>query len=186
MRRTINVVTIWITPVRGSGLSGGQKNRLTFLGGAILGKMKANVCSYRDTFKSYLLISQVRPLKAALRDNRLEDLRFGSVPLHEELKSLWPKERRAHYVVRPYPRGADQDYCVVAGRDALEFAENDRRKNRKSHFSQRNGLTRIMAKISCSTIPLRLERWIRLLWHSGQLIIAFLLMRHLHCRVMFG
>jgi len=31
-----------------------------------------------------------------------------------------------------------------------------------------------MARIPDSMIPLRFERWIRLLWHSGQLMIAVL------------
>jgi len=45
---------------------------------------------------------------------------------------------------------------VVAGRDELGFAVNDQRKNRKSHLSQRNGLTNIIARI-LSMIPLRLD-----------------------------
>jgi hypothetical protein len=45
---------------------------------------------------------------------------------------------------------------VVAGPDELGFAVNDQRKNRKSHRSQRNGLTKIMARI-LSIIPLRLD-----------------------------
>jgi hypothetical protein len=49
----------------------------------------------------------------------------------------------------------------------------DHRKNRASHSSQRNGLTKIMARIPFSMIPLRL-------WHCGQLIITILRTLHRH------
>jgi hypothetical protein len=55
-----------------------------------------------------------------------------------------------------HPRGATPNQYVVAGRDELRFAANDQRKNRKSHLSQRKGLTNIVARI-LSTIPLRLD-----------------------------
>jgi len=58
----------------------------------------------------------------------------------------------------------------------MGFAANDRRKNRVSHLSQRNGLTKIMARIALSKIPVRFERWIRLLRQWGQIIIRTLRM----------
>ena len=52
--------------------------------------------------------------------------------------------------------GAIPNQYVVDGRDELGFAVNVQRKNRKSHLSQRNGLTNIIARI-LSMIPLRLD-----------------------------
>jgi hypothetical protein len=63
----------------------------------------------------------------------------------------------------------------VERRDVLGFAENEKRKNRKSHRSQRNGRTKIKARSILSAIPLRLDWWMRTLLHSGQLIIPVLL-----------
>ena len=72
-------------------------------------------------------------------------------------------------------------YChVAAGRDALGLAVKDQRKNRKSHSSQRNGLTKIMARNPRSIIPLRFDWWICSLWHCGQVIIAILHTPHGH------
>jgi hypothetical protein len=51
----------------------------------------------------------------------------------------------------------------------------DQRKNRQSHFSQRNGLTRSTVRIPLSKNPFRLDWWIRALSHCGQLIIRILL-----------
>jgi hypothetical protein len=39
----------------------------------------------------------------------------------------------------------------------LGFALSDQRKNRESHLSQRNGLTKIRASITRSIRPLRLD-----------------------------
>ena len=74
---------------------------------------------------------------------------------------------------------------AVARRAGSGFAESDQRKNRESHLSQRNGLMKIMARITRSMIPLRFERWIRLLRHSGQLNMAILLMWRLQCQTIF-
>jgi hypothetical protein len=53
------------------------------------------------------------------------------------------------------------------------FAVSETRKNRKSHLSQRSGLTKTIASI-LSTIPLRLDWWIRSLWQSGQCFMSLL------------
>jgi hypothetical protein len=60
--------------------------------------------------------------------------------------------------------------------DTLGFVLKDQRKNRSSHFSQRNGRTKIIARIPFSRNPLRLDWWIRSLRHNGQLIITHLLL----------
>ncbi|PYV66194.1 MAG: hypothetical protein DMG97_30110 [Acidobacteria bacterium] len=69
---------------------------------------------------------------------------------------------------------SDLDQYVVARRAELGFAVNDQRKNRKSHRSQRNGLTNSIARI-LSMIPLRFDRWMRSLVHCGQFTITMLL-----------
>jgi hypothetical protein len=60
--------------------------------------------------------------------------------------------------------------------DVLGCVLKDQRKNRQSHLSQRNGLTKIIARIPFSRNPFRLDWWIRALVHDGQLIIPNLLM----------
>jgi hypothetical protein len=45
--------------------------------------------------------------------------------------------------------------------NALGFALSDQAKNRSSHPSHRNGLTKIMARINFSRTPLRRDSWIR-------------------------
>ena len=64
---------------------------------------------------------------------------------------------------------------MVACRGELVFAVSEKRKNRESHLSQRNGRKQITARIIVSIIPLRLDGWIRTLVHLGQFIIAILL-----------
>lgn len=52
---------------------------------------------------------------------------------------------------------SELDYDVVT---ELGFRATVQRKNRKSHISHRNGLTKTMARIPRSSMPLRLDRWI--------------------------
>src|SRR5271165_3396729 len=74
---------------------------------------------------------------------------------------------------------------VVAAADEFGFTLIDQRKNRWSHPSHRNGLTKSMGRILRSMIPLRLDRRMCSLWHHGQFIITILLMRELNCRAIF-
>jgi hypothetical protein len=67
--------------------------------------------------------------------------------------------------------------CTKAVRGPPECA-TDLWKNRWSHRSHRYGLTDIMARTIRSKIPLRFDRWIRLLWHCGQFSIAILLLTY--------
>jgi hypothetical protein len=69
---------------------------------------------------------------------------------------------------------------VTAVRLWLAWLANEKRKNRTSHFSQRNGLRKIPARIPFSRKPIRLDRWICLLPHSGHCMMAILRMQQGH------
>jgi len=51
----------------------------------------------------------------------------------------------------------DLAYCVAAGQDGLGFVPNDQRKNRKLYRIQRNGCTKIKARILRSMTLLSLD-----------------------------
>ena len=99
-----------------------------------------------------------------------EDRQSKSTPQTSSLPALRQKGLRAQTATKPCKRGRLDQY-VVADRDALGFAVNDQRKNRKSHRSQRNGRIRIAARMLHSKIPFLRERWIRTLLQCGQLNI---------------
>jgi hypothetical protein len=60
-----------------------------------------------------------------------------------------------HFARKCRSEKSDLDYHVVAGRDELGLGVNAQGKNRRSHPSQRNGLTKIMPRILRSVIPVR-------------------------------
>jgi hypothetical protein len=75
--------------------------------------------------------------------------------------------------------GGRRDYSVAAW-EPLGPVASDQRKKRRSHTSQRNGRTNTTARITLSTIPLRLDWWIRALSQFGQQIILLLLILQLY------
>ena len=58
--------------------------------------------------------------------------------------------------------------------DEFGFTVIDQRKNWSLHLPLPNGLTKSIARIRLSIIPLRLDRWILSLWQRRQFIIAIL------------
>jgi hypothetical protein len=65
-------------------------------------------------------------------------------------------------------------YADVTERDEVGVVVDDSRKNRNLHRSQRNGLTKIKAKILLSMIPLRRDLRTLSLQHRGQIMVAIL------------
>jgi hypothetical protein len=130
------------------------------------------------------------PTRRAIGSGRSEDSRPQDADLNKKdagfrLGTGRPRRAWHHHFARNCKYESTQvNYWVVAARDELGLAVNAQRKNLESHFSQRNGLREIMAKILLSMMPLRLDRRIRALRHSGQLIIMTLLApnRHPNCQ----
>lgn len=111
----------------------------------------------------------------ATRANVRKEMAKGkgdAMPLQGARQRTGPVEKWGKLHVGP--KGSEWRQYVVAGREELGFAVNDQRKNRRSHLSQRNGLTKIRARI-LSIIPLRLDWWRRSLVHCGQFTITMLL-----------
>src|SRR5512132_2014381 len=86
MRRTTNIVSIWLLLVTGSWLTRPLKSHLSSPADTILRKTKADICSHRYTFQILFLISgrekQIpRGLKPARDDNNKGFLaRLGRAP----------------------------------------------------------------------------------------------------------
>ena len=72
---------------------------------------------------------------------------------------------------------------MVTVRWELPWLANDKRKNRMSHRWQRNGLRKRLARIPFSRSPLRLDKWIRLLPHSGHRMMVILRLQNWHTKL---
>jgi hypothetical protein len=71
-----------------------------------------------------------------------------------------------------YRWGSGLPRYAAAWREDWVFGLDEKRKNRKWHDSQRNGLRKIMGNILLSQTPVRLDGWISAHRQRGQLIIA--------------
>lgn len=135
-----------------------------------------NVCANMNSSANVRIGSSQSEL-AILRPGRWRSYKSG-IPRRAHDRHLFPALLRTDRKVwtdrHSDPKGSDRHQYMVAGRDGLGFAVNDQRKNRRSHLSQRNGLTKIRAR-TLSRIPLRLDRWRRSLVHCGQFTKSMLL-----------
>jgi len=135
--------------------------------GTMVSSAMGDSCTHRDTFKSY-------------RWNRIPGKRDrppGKPPGRQGKRGNAKGKKRIRV---DQENGSQPDKSGLAGRCRpvrTGVAANDKRKNRKSHRSQRNGLTKTLASILFSRIPRRLDRWICLLPHSGHCMTANLRMQ---------